>query len=89
MKIKAPETHETLLEVVNGPVKSHLPYDPFVIGTSTKGTLVSDLEGYMCKRQTETRNLVFVIGCTSTGNYGYEADYTHDCLSLSHYSLSS
>ena len=65
MKIKSPESKVTLLEVVNGPIESHFPPDAFVIGTSTKGHLVADLDGYFKSQQTPTRNLVFVVGCTS------------------------
>ena len=44
MKIKSPESKVTLLEVVNGPIESHFPSDPFIIGTSIKGHLVKDLD---------------------------------------------
>ena len=47
MRIKSPEGKETLLEVVNGPIESHLPKDSFRVGTSTKGHLVTELEPYM------------------------------------------
>ena len=79
----------TLLEVVNGPIQSHLPFNPLVIGTSTKGHLVTDLDGFVSQQQTETNSLVFVIGCTSLGNHGYESEITQDCISISHYSLSA
>ena len=47
MKIKAPGGKETLLEIVNGSIESHIPRDSFKVGTSTKGHLVSELEPYM------------------------------------------
>jgi rRNA small subunit pseudouridine methyltransferase Nep1 len=98
MRIRSPDTKEPLLEVVNGPISSHLPRDSFKVGTSTKGHLITELEQYMNTNQ-KTANtpelvsagqpLVFVIGCTSTGSHGYDCEYTDDCISISHYALST
>ena len=46
MSIKSPEDKITLLEIVNGPIESHLPADSFIVGTSAKGHLVTNFEEY-------------------------------------------
>ena len=89
MRIRSPEDKTTLLEIVNGPIESHLPPGALVIGTSTKGHLVPDLDKYFNEQQTRTNNLVFMIGCTSYGHHAYESELVHDCISISHYSLSA
>ena len=47
MKIRSPEDKLTLMEVVNGTITDHLPTNSVIVGTSTKGRLVPDLEEYM------------------------------------------
>ena len=91
-----------MLELINGPITTHLPPNGLKIGTSVKGHLVPDLEEYMNENQiaksmnpklqgTQGRPLVFVIGCSSHGNFGghQENDYLDDCISISNYGLSS
>ena len=105
MKIKPSEGEqqgEMLLEIINGPLTSHLPPQALKVGTSVKGHLVPDLEEYLNSNQvaksvnpklqgTQGRPIVFVIGCSSHGNFGghQEVDYLDDCISISHYPLSS
>ena len=49
MKIKSSENREVLMEVVNGTVEDHIPQNSYKVGTSTKGHLVTDLDGYFNK----------------------------------------
>ena len=84
MKIKPAEGEqkgEMLLEIVNGPITTHLPPNSYKIGTSVKGHLVPDLEEFINQNQvaisqnpklqgTQGRPIVFVVGCTSMGNFG-------------------
>ena len=102
MKIKAPDSSDTLLEIINGPITTHLPPNCMKVGTSVKGHLVPDLEEYLNSNQialspnpklqgTQGRPVVFVVGCSSHGNFGghQEVEYLDDCISISHYGLSS
>ena len=98
MKICSAETHQPLLEVVNGGVASHVPKNAFIIGTSEKAKLIKDLDAYVKTAQVDDekadgkpRPLCFVIGCSDQGDYGgtAHAPYLHDCISISHYTLSA
>ena len=87
MKIKGNECN--LLEVVNGPVESHLPRDCAFVGTSAKGKLVPDLDEFVENRLKEYRHIAIAIGCSSQGSHGMDAPYTTECISISHYALST
>ena len=89
-KFKVQSETETLLEVIPGNIKDHLPKDALVVGTSSKARLVHDLDGYI-ESQEEKQPIVFVVGCAEKGSCGGSGHctYLNDSISLSHYSLSA
>ncbi|KAL5723374.1 rRNA small subunit pseudouridine methyltransferase Nep1 [Ranunculus cassubicifolius] len=84
--IKAKDTEEKLLSVLQQPVTRHLPENSRIIGLSYSSEKLVNLKEYVAKMNDDV-NLVFVVGAMTQGTI--DKNYLDDFISASSYPMSA
>lgn len=87
LTIRAEESSETLLKIIQSPVTNHLPPESLKIALSTKGQLV-DIFSFVKELDPE-KPIVFLIGAVAKGNPTMEVDYYNEAYCISRYAMSA
>lgn len=88
-KIKASDSNDILLKVVNGTIKEHIKKEIPIIFLTEKGRLV-DIDSYAeSLTKSDNKNVCVVIGANAKGDINKLIDYANDSVSISSYDLTS
>ena len=88
-RIKASDSEDTLLKVVNGNIKDLLKKGTPVVFLSDKGRVI-DLDAYTeSLGKAKNKNIAVVIGANGKGDIDNLIDYCDDIVSISSYELTS
>ncbi|VFQ67675.1 unnamed protein product [Cuscuta campestris] len=82
--VRAKDTGEVLIRVLQGPLTQHIPENARVIGLSYSSEKVVDIEDYVSTLPDEL-DVVFVVGTMANGKVSQ--DGKDDYISVSHYPL--
>ncbi|RDX63464.1 Ribosomal RNA small subunit methyltransferase NEP1, partial [Mucuna pruriens] len=84
--VRAKDTNEVLLRVVEEPITRHLPVNSHIIGLSYTSEKLVDIEEYVSVWSNDL-SPVFVVGTMVNGKV--KGDYMHDYISVSEYPLAA
>ncbi|KAL4381668.1 hypothetical protein AHAS_Ahas04G0156500 [Arachis hypogaea] len=84
--VRAKDTDEVLIRVLEEPVTRHLPVNYHIIGLSYSSEMLVDIDDYVCDLSDDVTP-VFVVGAMVNGKV--KRDNTHDYISVSDYPLSA
>ncbi|RYR61911.1 hypothetical protein Ahy_A04g019161 [Arachis hypogaea] len=82
--VRAKDTDEVLIRVLEEPVTRHLPVNYHIIGLSYSSEMLVDIDDYVCDLSDDVTP-VFVVGAMVNGKV--KRDNTHDYISVSDYPL--
>lgn len=84
-KITAADSNETLIHIVNTPIKHLLRNVPVI--TLSENARIVDIDTYV--EEFANKKVCFVVGGMNTGNVNAYVDYNDDSIAISSYELST